>query len=175
MALENVSLGGREYDEVCKLITASYPNSCVLWIDRVVNAELEGQYEAYKFGLVERHGKAQELRVFHGTREENINSIIRDGFDPSKNRRSALGVGSYFAASASYSKEYSDESHDGLSHMFVCKLSVGSVCRGSTGLQIDTSRHDCAVDNPMKPTLYVTPARHAAVPEYLVVFHKNAQ
>lgn len=174
MSLQNVSLGSKEFDEICGYITASYPNSCVLWIDKVVNNELIHRYEQYKLDLIEKRGKAKETRVFHGTREENINSIVNGGFDPSKNKRSALGKGSYFAVSASYSKDYSDESHDGLSHMFVCKLATGSLCQGTFNLNIDTKTYDCAVDSLAKPMLYVTPNKHASLPEYLVVFHKNA-
>jgi hypothetical protein len=174
MALENVSLGSKEFDETCSLITASYPNSCVLWIDRIINNELNDKYSQFKSDLIEKRGRIQEIKVFHGTREENINNIIWNGFDPEKNKRSALGMGSYFAASASYSKDYSDKSHDGLSHMFVCKLATANICRGTFGLKIDTEIYDCAVDNLSKPMLYVTPLQYASIPEYLVVFHKNA-
>jgi hypothetical protein len=44
--------------------------------------------------------------VFHGTPEQNIEPIMRDGLDPQRRRGQALGKGEYFADDAMTSLGY---------------------------------------------------------------------
>jgi len=111
-----------------------------------------------------------ELQVFHGTHANNINDIIINGFDPSKNRVSAYGIGSYFAKNASYSFNYmkSADTND-ISYMFVANIFIGKVKYNSSEDDGDTY-----VDNVRTPTIFSMPLKEQTLPKYLVAFHKNA-
>jgi len=174
---QNISLGDKQYDELCNLIKESYPNSCILWIDEIKNDELLAKYEQCKEEIMNnrKFDTIIEKQVFHGTKESNIHSIVSNGFDVSRNRTSAYGCGTYFAKRAAYSQAYSDVSQDELSFMFICNILVGNCCIGKGGMKIDKSLYDCAVDNLKSPNIYVIPYDYAAYPKYVICFHKNAK
>jgi poly [ADP-ribose] polymerase 7/11/12/13 len=173
----NLSLGDKRYDYLCNLIKESYPNSCILWIDEVKNDELLAKYEQCKEDIMLKRNvdNIDEKQVFHGTKESNINTILYNGFDVTKNRVSAYGKGTYFAKRADYSKNYTDVSQDELSFMFICKILVGNCIIGTSGMKIDTEKYDCAVDNIKSPNIYVIPYDNGAYPNYIICFHKNAK
>ena len=175
MQLTPIKMADKRFDEVCDLLQLSYPNSCVLWINKVENQDLYKKYLARREHILQKRGKIEEHTVFHGTKEANINSIAIDGFDASLNKISAYGRGTYLASQASYSKEYSDVAHDGVSHMFVCKLLVGKITKGRSNMIINTEDYDCAVDNTDNPMIFVTPYNDGVIPEYIVAFYKNAR
>jgi poly [ADP-ribose] polymerase 7/11/12/13 len=173
----NLSLGDKRYDYLCNLIKESYPDSCILWIDEVKNDELLAKYEQCKENIMLKRGidNIEEKQVFHGTNGENINTIISNGFDATKNRVSAYGKGTYFAKRANYSKNYTDISRDELSFMFICDILIGNCITGSLSMKIDTEKYDCAVDNVKSPNIYVIPYNYGAYPKYIICFHKNAK
>ena len=74
--------------------------------------------EAYK-------GLPQNQRTtalgFHGTPEENIQSICSNGFDPGRRKGQAYGPGEYFATTPDISMGYSGRSKK----MLVCELLLG--------------------------------------------------
>jgi hypothetical protein len=111
-----------------------------------------------------------ELQVFHGTHANNINSIIINGFDPSKNRVSAYGIGSYFTKNPSYSFNYMKSADiNDISYMFVANIFIGKVKYNSSEDDGDTY-----VDNVRTPTIFCMPLKEQTLPKYLVAFHKNA-
>lgn len=163
------------YDEVEEAVRKMYPNSCILWIDKVENASLREAYEKQKEDIIEKRGSVKEMRLFHGTSEEAVHSIAQNGFDPERNRVCAYGKGTYFAVSASYSKDYAKAKTDEVSFMMLCDVLVGTCCRGSSAKVINTVAFDNAVNNLHNPTIYVTPYRYGAFPTYVIAFHKNAK
>ncbi len=88
MALQPVLMSDPRYSQIESRVLESYPNSCLLYIDEVINPFL---YEKF-LNLKEQLG-ATEVQMFHGTRETNIDPIIRNGFDPSLNVRKVFGPG----------------------------------------------------------------------------------
>jgi hypothetical protein len=170
-----LSVNSKDYDEITKIVQKSYPNACVVWIEDVQNDELEQEYEKKKQEIITQRVTCDEKMLFHGTNEASIQNILQNGFDPTYNRRSAYGVGSYFATNAVYSKEYAPPSRDEISFMFIASVLVGIPAVYHTNQPIHTSRHDNSVDNIQKPNIYVTPYRYGAVPRRIIAFYRNAK
>lgn len=159
-----VNLSDPIFDEISSMVRQSYPNSCILWIDRVENTELRTQFDARKDVIAAKVGGAPEvIKGFHGTKPENIDAICRYGFDPKLNVRSAYGRGVYFAKFAKYSSNYAPAGHDEISFMFLADVLVGE--KGS----------DVYVNNTQNPTIYVTPYADGAFPSYVIAFHSMAR
>ncbi len=169
-------MSDKRYDAIEAGIRKSYPNSCILWIEEIVNPTLEEDYKKQKADIEAKRGKpCKELQLYHGTREEYANSIIKNGFDPLANSRSAYGKGSYFAANASYSRDYAPPASDEVSFMLICSVLVGETVVYGPNKPIDTSKHDNSVDNTKSPYIYVTPYASGAIPRFIVAFHRNAK
>ena len=167
------------FDEITNRIKESYPNSCVLFIDRIENPELEALYETQKSTVMESCGiigeTASEALLFHGTHANIIDKIATEGFDPAKNVTSAYGRGTYFAKNAKYSISYmkSKDNH-GISYMFLAKVIIGKTTKGSSSIQNIVKENDTYVNDIENPTIYVTPYRYGAYPKYIIAFHKEA-
>lgn len=171
-----IPLGDKRYDAIEAGIRKSYPNSCVLWIEEVCNPDLEEAYTFKKQEIETLRGKpCGEAELYHGTRKGAVATILRDGFDPTVNKRSAYGKGSYFAAQASYSREYAPPASDEISYMLICSVLIGSVGTYGDSKVIDTTKHDLSVNNLKTPTIYAMPYKEGAVPRYVVAFHRNAK
>lgn len=170
-----VEMSNKEYDRLSGLVRASYPNSCIVWIEAVENPELRQLYEAQRQEVSEKHAShVEERELFHGTTEQAINAIADVGFDPAYNKTSAYGKGTYFARDAKYSYNYMKPNKDEISYMFVADVIIGRMIQGSPNLTIP-STHDTAVDSPTKPSIFVTPYRYGAYPTFIIAFHKNAK
>ena len=159
------------YTIISRRICESYPNSCICWIESITNDHLQCAYNERK-GL---STTTDQLQLFHGTSEDAVNSIASGGFDPSYNKTSAYGIGTYFAKNASYSFSYMKPNSSGISFMFYCDVLLGKSCIGSSGLVIDTKLYDSAVDTLASPTIVVTPYPDGALPRYIIAFHKSAK
>ena len=162
---EYLDLGDKDYERISAMVRQTFPKSCICWIERVHNPKLWAAYQA----LGETIGNEQLM--FHGTSEECVKQIVEHGFDPAKNKTSAYGRGTYFAKAASYSFNYMKDGTEGVAFMFLCRVRVGRVCKGSAGLRIDTKAYDSAGG----PGIIVTPHAAAAFPEYIISFHKHAK
>lgn len=170
-----ISLSDKMYNQIDTGIRTSYPNSCILWIEEIHNEYLENEYNKQKDTITTlRSTECKEiLNVYHGTNEQSSAQIIQHGFDPSYNKRSAYGLGSYFAKNASYSKDYAPPASNEVSFMFICKILLGNQGKYGSGKAIDTTVHDSSTDAGQ--TIFVTPYKYGAIPQYLVAFHKNAK
>lgn len=121
--------------------------------------------------------------LWHGTNEDTVDKIIQQGFNRSfcgKNA-TAYGKGVYFARDASYSAcdTYSPTDASGHKYILACSVVVGEFCRGKTNARTPDLRdaaknilYDSTVDNPSRPSLYVTYHDAQCYPEYLIVFKK---
>lgn len=162
-----VSLTNPLFDEISNKIKESYPKACVLYIDEVVNPILLESYVDRKSLM----SHAEEKMLFHGTKSNNVNGIVENGFIAQLNKTSAYGIGTYFSIHANYSKDYTDVDKNGISYIFVCNVLVGECELGASNKRIIK---DNAVNNLTNPSIYVTPYDNACYPKYLVAFHKNA-
>lgn len=168
--IEGISLSSNDYNEIEKSIVESYPNACILYIDKIINDTLESRFNIYLAELKDKRGedKIAIRRVFHGTKSGNINSIASNGFLTSLNARSVYGKGSYFSTRANYSKDYTDNDRDDVSYLFVCDICIGKIGYISKDKDIDTG-----VDNINNPTIYVCPNDYSCIPRFIVGFYKN--
>jgi hypothetical protein len=143
------------YDQVEKRVLESYPNACILYIDEVINPILYEKYLKRKELI-----NATEVQMFHGTREENIPLIAKNGFDPKLSVRTAYGAGVYFADNAIYSKNYmtSKDPYEP-TFMFLASVLVGKI----------------GIDNNKGPNMLTTLHPDGAYPRYIIAFHKNAK
>lgn len=165
---EYISLSNSLYDEITNKIRDGYPNACILYIEKINNPTLLDNYEKRKESIPD----VKEYELFHGTKSENIKSIIDTGFQVKYNTVSAYGIGTYFSTNPSYSMfHYTNIDKSGISYVFLCDVLVGKCQQGSHKLQITA---DNAVDKLSNPNIYVTPYDDGCYPKYLVAFHKNA-
>ena len=175
MSLLATSMYSKAFNEVSALVTKTYPNACILYVDQVSNTILEEQYYFKKIEMERQRGAVKEEMLFHGTSGKNVDSIANNGFDPSRNTRSAFGKGTYLSTNCGYSKNYTDLDKEEVSYFFICKALVGRCVQGTPNMKIDTNQFDNAVDNVFNPSIYVVPYEEAVLPVYLVAFHKNAK
>lgn len=175
MQLQTVPVGTKEFEEVAQQITKSYPNACIMFIDKITGAPYEAEYETLKKSMADPN----ERMLFHGTNEASAYSIASHGFDPLQNKRAAFGRGTYFAANANYSKNYmhSKERASGfeLSYMLLTKVLVGRMTTGLGNRELNLDLWDTQVDSVESPTIFSVPRPEQATPVYLIAFHKNAE
>jgi hypothetical protein len=155
------------YEEIENIVRKTYEHSCIVWIEKIKNETLENNFKQYISTLNPPNIK----RLFHGTSEEIARIIIQEGFDPSKNKVSAHGLGVYFSTRAAYSKDYC-KTTKGRDYVFmlVCDVATGKVCKGRHSQPI-TDGFDSATDNLNHPDMYIVNKREAALPLFLVAFY----
>lgn len=168
-----VEMSEKLYEEISAKVRASYPNSCIVWIEENVNPALLAAFEKQRETVAAACGDAKVIQGFHGTREENITVISEGGFDPAYNKVSAYGKGTYFARNAAYSFSYMHPGKEHISYMFLCDVILGKSHQGMTNQEIPAG-YDSFVDSLVNPSIYVTPYRYGAFPKYIIAFHKNA-
>lgn len=163
------------FEQIYKDISKSYPNCCLLYIEQIHNVNLVKAYENRKEKIKKERGFVNEMRLFHGTTEDAKCEIIKNGFDPKKNKNSAYGKGTYFHKEAMYSKDYCKPNNSimTLSFMFICNVLIGKSKIGSRDEQIDTNIYDNLTNKD--GSIIVTPYNDGAVPVYCAVFYKDAK
>ena len=156
------------FDQIDTKLKTSYPNSCVLWIERIENSKLTEKFE--KFQLAHPDFKLVEL--YHGTKKQHIQTIVDHGFLKEKNKVSMYGIGSYFSPLGSMSAKYTDVSN-GVSYVFLCDVLVGKC--GTTKQNKPIVDMDCSLNFATNPTIYAIPYDDASIPRYVIAFHRDAR
>jgi hypothetical protein len=170
----NIPMSNKMYDIVSDRIYSDFPNACVLWIDEVNNETLLDKYNDYKNKLEETI-EVKELQLFHGTKVNNIDNIINNGFMIVHNVISAYGLGTYMAPSCKMSLSYTDKCNKDISYVFLCDCVVGKCCVGKYNKKIDKTIYDTQVNSLENTTIYSFPNDDSINPRYLIAFHKNAK
>ncbi len=160
------------FDRVARRIYESYKNACILYIDEIVNPELEAKFRARHREILNHRGDVTEKQYFHGTKEAFVDIISEKGFDPTKNKRSSYGYGVYFAKNASYSRDFMFASEPGKpTYMFLCDVFVGKVaCGAKQGSDCDNNADTLTGE----PRIITTVYPDGAFPRYIIAFHKEA-
>ncbi|XP_053373223.1 protein mono-ADP-ribosyltransferase PARP14-like [Mercenaria mercenaria] len=177
----------KEYDEIEQTFLKSAAKRAtyiVNKIDRIQNVTLWEQYMTKKKQLDEQNppGTQNEQLLWHGTREDAVDSINAHGF----NRRfcgenaTAYGNGVYFAVDASYScsETYSRPNRNGIKRMYYCRVLSGEYAKGESGMKVPPPKpsgghhalFDSVVNNMMNPNMFVIFHDTQACPEYLIQF-----
>jgi hypothetical protein len=136
------------YKDIQDKIKETYPHASILWMEDVTNPERLKQFEAQ-----DMH-KYTVKRLFHGTTEHNIDSIIKNGLQVKYNKTSAFGKGTYLSSTCDYSMNYTDKQND-FSFMFVCDCLIGKYGIDYTG---------------NNSNIYCFPSDFQVLPRVLVVF-----
>ena len=166
-----VYMSDKAYDEIVAALRASYKDACVLYIDRIENAGLAARYKAYCDKLTAAGVPVNEQRLFHGTRANVIETIAEEGYKASKNHRAAFGPGTYFSPQGSMSSAYTDANSSDESYMFVNRVALGRNKITTGGGRILDNTADSGGDGK---SIFVVKEDAAALPEYIVCFHKTA-
>lgn len=168
MSYENVPLGSKIYDDLVKTLRESFPNACVLYIDKIVNQHLVDRFEQRKNYLESTEYGSNEMILYHGTTEISANLISKEGYKSSLNKRSVYGPGTYFSSAGSYSKLYTDVTGRGESFMLVNRVLLGNFTKNAgIGYTCDS--------NGDGSTIFVVKNDESILPEYVICFHKNAK
>ncbi|XP_052076128.1 protein mono-ADP-ribosyltransferase PARP14-like [Mytilus californianus] len=173
----------QEYLEVHQEFTKTTGSAHkIVKISRIQNRTLYQQYKAKKMSMesLNPQGHQNERTLWHGTAYDALDSINTYGFNRSYCGKNATvyGNGVYFARDAAYSARgtYSPKDHNNQRHMYMCKVLTGEYTQGKQGLIVPPPKgtshilHDCVVDNPADPAIFVIFHDTQAYPEYLVLF-----
>uniref|UniRef100_A0A8C4XIA0 Poly [ADP-ribose] polymerase n=1 Tax=Erpetoichthys calabaricus TaxID=27687 RepID=A0A8C4XIA0_ERPCA len=180
-----------EFKEVSKLFTKTL-NVNIKEIKRIQNIHLWEFFCRKKIQLSKiKQGKhIQEMKLFHGTNNENVHAICLDNFDPRLHgihKGSVHGKGTYFARDASRAKKYCQisglhvvSSPAGSSQnriIFLARVLVGEFIKGNSQYvrppsknSSSTNFYDSCVDNESNPEIYVIFDRNQIYPEYIIEF-----
>ncbi len=105
-------------------------------IDYVYNELQEQRFEKKKIEMLSSGRNAEELLLFHGTKHENVNLILRDNFRLDKCRRTAYGPGLYFSEVPAKSLGYGPA-------LILCRVLTGRVQKPKTDQEkFDPGRYD---------------------------------
>ncbi|KAK2862993.1 hypothetical protein Q5P01_002526 [Channa striata] len=170
-----------EYQTVKKDFRKTATNTIVK-IQRVQNLHLLRTYEMQKKHISALRSRAEEKLLYHGTTQENCDSIMHTGFNRSfaGQNGTSYGQGTYFAVKASYSanSSYSRPAADGCHLMFVARVLTGSYTVGNSSMKVPPplnsqqphDRYDSLVDRIDKPSMFVVFHDSQAYPDYLITF-----
>lgn len=166
-----VEMSEKIYDELERAVQTTYRNSCIVWIERNENKELEKSFLLY----LAQFDNPNIKRLYHGTTKENINNILSNGFDPAKRKVCAFGEGIYFATRAEYSRHYSRKKiNEDIAYMLVCDVVCGKVTKGRPGQHIP-DRYQSFTNSIAKPDMYIVNKREAVFPRYVIAFYPDAK
>lgn len=174
-----LDLGSKEFDDLAKHITNSWPKACIMFIQRIPEPPMKEGYELLKEKMIKDWIKPDEQILLHGTNEVSAYTIAMNGYNPEMNKVSAYGLGTYFSPLASVSWNYMPVAKHAngfeLSYMLVNKVLVGRKVLGQNNKPINLSKGDTQVNLLEKTTIYSIPRADQAMPIYIIGFHKNAQ
>lgn len=169
----SLSVGSSEFDTVAKYITNTYPNACIMSIDKIQDPPYLDEYEELKRKMAEPNEKT----LFHGTSAGCANEIVKGGYDPEKNVTSAYGHGTYFASTASMSSGYMKNTQEGgftLSYMLVNTVLVGTPVLFNGSRAVRKNDTDVVVNSLANPSIFVVVRPAVGIPRYLVSFYTGA-
>ncbi|XP_043549913.1 protein mono-ADP-ribosyltransferase PARP14-like [Chiloscyllium plagiosum] len=179
----------QEFQDVVKSVTKSENLGLrrqikIVKIERLQSMCLWKNYMIKKQQLDDKNPPStnNEHILFHGTSQDTLESINHHGFNRSYAGRNAtaLGKGTYFAVSATYSAQetYSRTDPNGFKYMYRARVLTGMYCQGQSGMVTPPSKsptnptdlYDSVVDNQQNPTMFVIFNDIQAYPEYLITF-----
>ncbi|CAN8218485.1 unnamed protein product [Coccothraustes coccothraustes] len=174
-----------EYKDVKVRFLQTCPLFRIEKIERVQNQYLWKNYQIKKCEIDKKNGNRNNERLlFHGTSQESLTLINRQGFNRSYAglHAASFGNGTYFAVNASYSAhdQYSMPDMNGKKYMYLARVLVGEYSVGKKG-SITPARknfsnsvelYDSSTDNVSQPTMFIIFNDIQAYPEYLITFTK---
>ncbi|KAK3914454.1 Protein mono-ADP-ribosyltransferase PARP12 [Frankliniella fusca] len=176
--VERVSLPmeSDEYREVEQLFEESNTKGFrIKSIDKVHNYELLQQFENKKEWYLETYGHVRVVKVFHGTRKDNVSSILRSNFDLDRSGSHIghrFGVGVSFSAQSRYASHYCDDI--GEKTMLLCKVLVSEIKEvPEVRNPIFVSRQPPEIPG-REPLRYDTTAKNKEIMDVIVKYHMHS-
>jgi hypothetical protein len=157
-----------EYKKIHKDFIKSFSiNPSIIFIQRLQHPVKFMQYQLEKQRMALRDkcpvDNVKELTLYHGTSEDAVESINKNGFNRSFGSVQAYGDGIYFARDAILSSSYKYAKPDTNGHqvVYVTKVLVGHSTLGKGGMKIPPDRkpgvpYDSLVNSRNNPTIYVS-------------------
>ena len=144
----------KTWDEISLEVRKSYKNACIVYIDECISSYLKTRY-GKKEGM-------KEVLVWHGTKEDVIDKICKEGFDPKYNKRSRYGKGVYFSSDLKISldEEYASKDTGELNNVFFCKICF--------------TKGNVTMDDEQNPKIFVIPSIEQSIPLFIVGFYKTS-
>uniref|UniRef100_A0A8C1M6T5 Poly [ADP-ribose] polymerase n=1 Tax=Cyprinus carpio TaxID=7962 RepID=A0A8C1M6T5_CYPCA len=176
-------MDGRDL-EIITLQSDSVEYKNIKTIDRIQSQSQWQRYCVLKQAVDKKYPKqTNEHLLYHGTTKEICQKINKNGFNRSFCGRNAVvhGEGTYFAREAWYScqDQYSNPDDKQLKYIYRARVVTGSLCKSREGMKEPdpinaadprAGLHDCAVDDPKNPFIFVVFCDAGAYPEYLITF-----
>jgi len=166
-----VANGTDEWYRVSNAFYRTMRNRAITRIDRIQNKPLWNFYYLKKRTMDNRYG-SNERNLFHGSKTNAYDLIIRDGFDHRvSNLNGALGAGIYFALEANTSNTY--VTGGGSKRMLYCRVLVGESGQGQNGLRRPPTKpgsNELYDSVNRGGTIFALFDNHQAYPEYIIYF-----
>jgi len=162
-----------EYNNVIDHFHKGLPGAKVVRLERNQNKSLWMWYYLRREAVsTNNNGKANEQNLFHGSRNDAYDTILKDGLDHRvANLGGSIGAGIYFATSSGTSSGYVTGSKFGAKKMLYCRVTLGNVGAGKSGLRRPPEiKKGKLYDSVGNPTMYVIFDNYQSYPEYVIHF-----
>jgi len=170
----DVRPGSEEYKKVAAEFSKGLPGSTIKRIERNQN-KTQWMWYFLRRQFVASNNKMNpnELFLFHGSRSDAYDIILKDGMDHRvANLSGAFGAGIYFAPSSGTSSGYISGTKNGNYRMLYCRVTLGAVGPGSSGLRRppEMKKGGKLYDSVGNTTMYVIFDNHQCYPEYCIYY-----
>eukprot|EP01084_Bolivina_argentea_P277646 474085_1 len=154
----------------------------IIKIEAVQNQRLYDKYWSVRQTLSKTIGEnnLNERELFHGTAENVMTLIAKEGFRKEFSSIAMFGKGTYFARDANYSMDYSYRNDNGVYKMFLCRVICGESALGNNNYELTNWPkkssgliYDCLVNNQSDPSIFVIHEDYRAYPMYVVHFRRK--
>jgi len=169
-----VKFGTEEYYKIANEFSRGLPNNSIKRIERNQN-RTQWMWYFLKRQFVASNNKMDpnEMFLFHGSRNDAYDIIIKDGMDHRvANLSGAFGAGIYFAPASSTSSGYVSGSNKGNHRMLYCRVTLGMIGPGSSGLRRppEIKKGGRLYDSVGNNTMYVIFDNQQCYPEYIIYY-----
>ncbi|KAJ1166177.1 hypothetical protein NDU88_006586 [Pleurodeles waltl] len=169
-----------EFQEIEREFAKTMTGFSLQDIKRIQNPTLWQAYQMKRKTMkaLNRDKDVLEKKLFHGTKDVDVDTICRGNFDW---RNLGLigniyGKGSYFSRDASYSHPYCQSISEKKS-MFLARVLVGDFVKGHSSYLRPPAKptslresYDSCVDIELDPSIYVIFDKHQIYPEYVLEY-----
>lgn len=149
-------------------------------VEKVNNSYLKRAFKL-RLEMIERNNadfcQIYNKKVWHGTKKEFVENIIRENFDwrlYGKSNGKVFGEGVYFTPEPKYAIDYATPDCDGKRYLIISSIIVGFMTVGHKNMEkppvnpVTNIPYDTSVNNLVSPSIYVKYNKQEYCPEYIV-------
>lgn len=179
--------GSDEWNQIIQRMLTTIPNVKLESVVRIQNKWLWLKYTDSKALLEKKNnGRANEMTLYHGTRNLKPETIYRDdqeGFDLRYCTSGMWGIATYFAFNASYSNSYAHCLPNGHKQMFLARVLLGDCIdlppnsslrkppsKGTKNAMGYVEDYDSVSGETGRSKVYMIYELRRAYPEYLITY-----